>query len=584
MALDGVTLHALVWELNMKLQNQRISKIAQPEREELMLSFKISGKTVRLLLSANASLPFAYIASENKPSPLSAPNFCMVLRKHIGNGKILSVTQPGLERVLCFTVEHLNEMGDPGRKYLYVELMGKHSNIIFCDQHNMIIDSIKHVSAQMSSIREVLPGRQYFIPAQEGKKDPFSISEKEFYLGILSAPSSVYRAIYTQMTGISPFMAQEICFTAGIDGDASNASLSVSEKSSLYQSFCEFRARLEKNCYTPVIIYEEQTSKPLEFAPFPVKMYADQTQRPCGSMSEAMELYFAQKNKYTTMHQKSADLRHHLQMLIERNAKKYNLQMQQKKDTEKREKYRLYGELLHTYGYQIAPGSKKAAVTNYYDGKELMIPLDPQLSPMENARKFFDRYQKLKRTDEALDIQLQETEDALKHLKSALTSLDFAETEEDLSMIREELSAYGYLKAKGGQKKKSHVFKSRPLHFIDRNGFHIYVGKNNYQNDELTFRLATGNDWWFHAKGIAGSHVIVKAENKELPDDTFETAAAVAAYYSGGRDNDKVEVDYLLKKNVKKPSKAVPGFVVYYTNYSMTIHPSLEGVQPVFSR
>lgn len=584
MALDGITLHALAYELNQRLQNQRISKIAQPEKEELLLTFKITGKTLRLLLSANASLPFAYFTEENKQSPLTAPNFCMVLRKYIGNGRIVSVTQPGLERVLCFTVEHLNELGDSENKFLYVELMGKHSNLIFCDQQHRIIDSIKHVSAQMSSVREVLPGRTYFIPAQDGKRDPMHISEEMFYKEIFDIPVPVHRAIYTHLTGISPFMAQELCFMAGVDGDTSASAFSQNEKNTIYHAFCALKERLETNDYQPVIIYDTATKKPLDFSPFPVKMYRDQRQENCGSMSEALELFFAQKNKYTTMHQKSADLRRHLQMLIERNIKKYDLQTRQKKDTQKREKYRLYGELLHAYGYQIAPGAESAVVMNYYDGKEIRIPLDAKLSAMENAQKFFDRYQKLKRTDEALAVQIQETEDTLLHLKSALSSLNFAETEEDLSMIREELTAFGYLKRKGVKNQKCSAAKSKPLHFIDANGFHIYVGKNNYQNDALTFRFATGNDWWFHAKGMPGSHVIVKAENKDLPDDTFETAAAVAAWYSDGRESDKVEVDYLQKKNVKKPAKAVPGFVVYYTNYSMTIHPSLKNVQPFFSK
>lgn len=584
MALDGITLHALAYELNKQLQNQRISKIAQPEKEELLLTFKIAGKTLRLLLSANASLPFACFTKENKQSPLVAPNFCMVLRKYIGNGRIVSVTQPGLERVLCFAVEHLNELGDSEKKFLYVELMGKHSNVIFCDQEQRIIDSIKHVSAQMSSVREVLPGRTYFIPAQEGKKNPLDISQETFYKEVFDVPAPVHRAIYMRLTGISPFMAQELCFFAGVDGDISTAAFSENEKSALYQAFCRLKERLQENCYQPVIVYDAVTGKPLEFSPFPVKMYGDQRQESCTSMSEVLELFFAQKNKYTTMHQKSADLRRHLQMLIERNAKKYDLQARQKEDTKKREKFRLYGELLQAYGYQIASGAKSAEVVNYYDGKEIRIPLDENLSVMENAQKFFERYQKLKRTDEALEVQLQETKDTLSHLRSALSSLNFAETEEDLSMVREELAAFGYLKAKSGRNKKSSASKSKPLHFVDTNGFHIYVGKNNYQNDELTFRFATGNDWWFHAKGMPGSHVIVKSENRKLPDDTFETAAAVAAWYSDGRESDKVEVDYLQKKNVKKPAKAVPGFVVYYTNYSMAIQPSLKNVQPFFSK
>lgn len=581
MALDGITIHCLAYELNSQLKDQRISKIAQPEKEEILFTFKIGSKTKRLLLSANASLPFAYFASENKPSPMNAPNFCMVLRKYIGNGRILSVTQPGLERVLCFCIEHLNEMGDPGVKYLYVELMGKHSNIIFCDENQRIIDSIKHVSAQMSSVREVLPQRTYFIPAQEDKANPLEISEEDFYSKVCSVAAPNFKALYTSLVGISPFMAQEICYRARIDGDASTASLTPDQKAAFYQAFSTCMKMLSDNLYDPVILFDPDTAAPKDFAPFSLQMYEDACQKHCGSISQALEEFYAVRNKYTNMHQKSTDLRKILQNLIERTAKKLRLQESQKEDTGKRDKYRLYGELLHTYGYQIEPGASSATVINYYDNEEITIPLDPTLSPMENAKKYFDRYSKLKRTDEALNVHLEETRQALAHLKSIETSLNFAESEEDLSVIKEELTASGYIKAKYSKKKKSNQVKSRPLHFVDQHGFHIYVGKNNYQNDELTFKFATGNDWWFHAKGMPGSHVIVKSENKELPDDTFETAAAIAAYYSDGRDNDKVEIDYLQKKNVKKPNKAVPGFVVYYTNYSMAIRPSLSNVTEV---
>lgn len=578
MALDGITLHCLAHELNSSLQNQRIGKIAQPEKEELLFTFKIPGQTRRLLLSANASLPFACFTSENKPSPLTAPNFCMVLRKYIGNGKVLSVTQPGLERVLCFSIEHLNEMGDPGVKYLYVELMGKHSNIIFCDENNIIIDSIKHISAQMSSVREVLPGRTYFIPTQEGKENPLSVEKDSFLARVDSCPAPVYRAIYQSYTGISPLMAQEICYQAELDGDQSTASLDHTDLLRLYDAFHRLMGRLKNDDYQPVILYDQDV--PLEFAPFPIGMYADKTQEVCASMSEALERYYAKKNRHTVMHQKSSDLRRHISTLLERTSKKLQLQLRQQEDTAKREKYRLYGELLHTYGYQIPAEAKNAQVTNYYDGSEITIPLDDTLSAMDNAKKYFDRYSKLKRTDEALQTQIRETKESLAHLQSIESSLNFAESEEDLDIIRDELAAYGYLKAKGGRKKNKMQKKSRPLHYVDANGFHIYVGKNNYQNDELTFRFASGNDWWFHAKGIPGSHVIVRSENRELPDDTYETAAAVAAYYSNGRDSEKVDVDYLQKKNVKKPNSAVPGFVIYHTNYSMTIHPSLSGVRP----
>ena len=248
------------------------------------------------------------------------------------------------------------------------------------------------------------------------------------------------------------------------------------------------------------------------------------------------------------------------------------------KDTEKREKYKVYGELINTYGYNLESGCKSFQALNYYTNEEITIPLDPTMTPQENAKKYFDRYNKLKRTAQALEEQLQDTEEEIQHLESISTALDIALLESDLSQIKEELQEYGYIKKHFTGKKKA-LAKSKPLHYVSSDGYDIYVGKNNYQNEELTFKFATGNDWWFHAKKMAGSHVIVKSKNEELPDRTFEEAGRLAAYYSSGRTAPKVEIDYIQKKHVKKPNGSKPGFVVYYTNYSLMIEPDISGLK-----
>jgi predicted ribosome quality control (RQC) complex YloA/Tae2 family protein len=257
--------------------------------------------------------------------------------------------------------------------------------------------------------------------------------------------------------------------------------------------------------------------------------------------------------------------------------KKYDLQLKQLEDTEKREKYRIYGELLNAYGYGVEPGAKSMEALNYYNNEMVTIPLDPMLSTGENAKKYFDRYQKLKRTYEALTTLTEETKQEIDHLSSIATSLDIALKEEDLVQIKEELIESGYIRRKGGAKRER--ITSKPFHYVSSDGFDIYVGKNNYQNDELTFKFATGNDWWFHAKGIPGSHVVVKSGNEELPDRTFEEAGRLAAHYSQARGQEKVEIDYLQKKNVKKPNGAKPGFVVYYTNYSLVIDSDISNIK-----
>ena len=276
------------------------------------------------------------------------------------------------------------------------------------------------------------------------------------------------------------------------------------------------------------------------------------------------------------MRQKSSDLRKIVSNALDRNRKKYQLQQKQLADTEKREKYRLWGEMLHTYGYGLEEGARELKCVNYYTNEEITVPLDPDLTAGENAKKYFDRYGKLKRTYEALTDLIVDTENDIRHLESIATALDLAVSEGDLAQIREELAEYGYIRRKAEKKKSSQ--KSRPYHYRTKDGYDIYVGKNNFQNDELTFHFAEGNDWWFHAKGMPGSHVIVKTKNGELPDHVFEDAGSLAAYYSKGRENEKVEIDYLQKKNVKKPNKSKPGFVVYYTNYSLTISPDISAL------
>ncbi len=578
MALDGISIHALVHEFNENLLNGKINKISQPEREELLITINTSEGNKRLLISANASLPFIYITEDNKPAPTTAPGFCMLLRKHIGAGRIIEISQVGLERAIRFKIQHLNEMGDITFKYLYVEIMGKHSNIILCNEDNMILDSIKHIPSSVSSVREVLPGRDYFIPTQEGKINPLEATEEYFKTKVLKRSESVFKALMSSFIGISPTIANEICYRAAIDSDASCASLFDEHKQRLFEEFNKIISDVKNNNFVYTIILDPATSKPVEYAPIKLEMYSDMKPKEYSSMSLVLVEFYAKRNVYTNIRQKSTDLRKIISNHIERTSKKLDLQLKQQKDTEKKDKYKIYGELLHTYGYEAKPNDKSITVINYYDNKELTIPLDPDLSATENAKKYFDKYAKLKRTAEALETFVEQSKDELELLKSIEAALNIAETETDLADIRRELSDHGFIKKhQSGKKEKSK--KSKPLHFVDDNGFDIYVGKNNYQNDELTFKFATGNDWWFHTKKIHGSHVIVKTNGKELPDSTYEYAAELAAYYSSGRDTDKVEIDYLQKKNVKKPASAVAGFVVYYTNYSMFVTPTLEHVK-----
>jgi len=578
MAFDGITVACMAHELHKNLSGGRISKIAQPETDELLLTIKSQEGNFRLLLSASASLPLVYLTQTNKPSPLTAPNFCMLLRKHISGGRIIAVTQPSMERILRFEIEHLDEMGDQCRKFLIVELMGKYSNIIFCNEQDQIIDSIKHISAQVSSVREVLPGRPYFIPDTQEKADPFALTEEDFIHRVTEKSCKLSKALYTSITGLSPIASEEICHLASLDSDRPASSYEPEELIHLYRTFGRYLAPVREDGYEPSIYYDGKV--PVEFSCLPLSLYGNCRCEHFPTVSSMLEQYYAERNTVTRIRQKSTDLRRIVQTALERNVKKYDLQAKQLKDTEKREKYRIYGELINTYGYDVPQGSKSFQALNYYTGEEITIPLDPQIPVQENATKYFDKYGKLKRTFEAVTALLKETDEEIQHLRSIQTSLDIALQEEDLTQIREELMESGYIRKRPSGSKRPKI-TSKPLHYISSDGFHMYVGKNNLQNDELTFQFAKGNDWWFHAKGTPGSHVIVQTGGAELPDRTYEEAAKLAAYYSSLRDSEKVEIDYVEKKQVKKPNGSKPGFVVYYTNYSMMIDPDISGIQLV---
>ena len=393
---------------------------------------------------------------------------------------------------------------------------------------------------------------------------------------ILGKPTTVSKAIYKSFTGISPFIAIGIADNANIDADYSTGALSQEMKDSLYVRFEEYISDISCKRYNPNIILENGIPK--DFAPVILRSFDDIVE--FDDMSSLLESYYSERNRITNIRQRSSDIRKIVQIHIERAAKKLDIQKKQLDDTNNMDKFKLYGELLMTYGQNLPSGEKEITVNNYYTNENVTIHLDKDLTGIENAKKFYNKYNKYKRTKDALIPQIEQTKASLEHLKAIDASIMLCENEADLKGVKDELIQYGYIKKSNKGKKKQ--AKSKPLHFVTEDGYHIYVGKNNLQNDELTFNFAKGNDWWFHSKKIHGSHVIVKVkDNEELPDHIFEIAANVAAYYSSARESNKVEIDYVQKKEVKKPSGAVPGYVIYYTNYSLVATPSLDGVQIV---
>ncbi|TCT16936.1 putative ribosome quality control (RQC) complex YloA/Tae2 family protein [Natranaerovirga pectinivora] len=578
MALDGIVISNIVSELKETILDGRINKIQQPEKDEIILVIKNNKNTYKLLLSAQASLPLIYLTDESKTNPMTAPNFCMLLRKHINNGKIVDIIQPNFERIIEFHITHHNELGDLCTKRLIIEIMGRHSNIIFCDK-DTVLDSIKHISQNVSSVREVLPGREYFYPPNQNKTNPLDIVSLENFKEILNKENMpVLKAIFTSLTGISPQVATELCFRACVDDTKASSSLTNDEITSLYSAFIEVFSIINSNTYKPIIYYNNEI--PEDFSSIPLKSLGSFETTEFDSVSELLQNFYSTKSVVTRIKQKSSDIRKVIQNALERSYKKYDLQLKQLKDTEKRDKFKIYGEIILANAYGISEGQKELEAFNYYTNENIIIPLDETLTPPQNAKKYYDRYNKLKRTYDALQDQLEETKKEFTHLESINNALDIADKEDDLLYIRKELVDYGYIKKKHKDKKTNNI-PSKPIHYISSDGFHIYVGKNNFQNDELSLKFANGDDWWFHTKDIPGSHVIVKSKGEDLPDKTFEEAAAAAAYYSKAKNSTKVAVDYTQKKHLKKPNGSKPGFVIYHTNYSMYVDPSIKGLTEV---
>ncbi|MBR0172230.1 MAG: NFACT family protein [Lachnospiraceae bacterium] len=602
MAFDGITTAAIVADLDRYLRDARIAKIRQTERDELQITCKTAedlgrGRQVHLMMSAQAQMPLVYIGETGKQAPVEAPAFCMLLRKHLENGRITSVEQPSLERVVRVNVSHYDEMGDLRTRTLLIELMGKHSNIILTDENDVILDAIRHIPSSVSSVREVLPGRPYFLPDTQNKRDPFAVRDMDGFLDALgSDDADLHRLLYGRFKGISPLMAEELIYRAHADASARLSQTDETVRKALSDAFLDTMRTVRDRRFSPVIYYENK--KALEYAALPLRIYEDRmadgsiTREDCFDMSELLARFYAQKSVQSRMRNKSADLRHIVTNLLERTVRKYDLQREQMRDAEKRDRYRLRGELLTAYAHTIEPGAKEAKLIDYNTGKEVTVPLDETLSATENAQKCFDRYARMKRTYETLETLTKEVAEEITHLQSIRMALDLARSESDLQDIRRELIASNYLRgsgaerAKNGRKAKGSAkpAESKPLHYRTGGGFDVYVGKNNTQNDRLTFQKQgdkRGEDWWFHAKGMPGSHVVLKADGREIPDRDYEEAASLAAYYSAGRDGGKVEIDYMPLKNVKKPGGAKPGFVVYYSNYSMVADTDISSLTQV---
>lgn len=588
MALDGFSISNIIYELKNTIIGGRVDKIYQPEKDEIVLQIRNKGNAYKLLLTANASSPRLHFSNIQKENPINAPLFCMVLRKHLASGKIVDITQPNFERIVNIQVESINELGDYSIKTLIFEIMGKHSNIILIDDKNTILESIKHISFDKSSVREVLPSKTYVLPPSQDKKDPLKTNFDEFlYIIKNSIPTKIQQLIYKSYNGISPILSSEICHNADIDPSTNIEELSNNQINDLYNSLNNIVMLNTQKQFNPQIIYNENESI-LDFTVFDFNMFKHLNKKYFSSISELLEFFYKSKDLTYRLNQKSQDLKRLISQNIERCVKKKDIQQKTLKDIENRDTLKLYGELITSNIYAIKKGMTKVKLNNFYSEnfEEIEIRLDPNLTPAENAQKYFKKYNKEKRTFIALQDQIKQNNEELLYLESVLSSVSSCTDEYDIKEIRAELSEQGFLKRQKNSKnnKQKSSKRAKPLHYISSDGFHIYVGKNNTQNDELTLRFAKPLDMWFHTKDIAGSHVIVISEGKEIPNSTLNEAANLAAYYSKATNSSLVPVDYTPKKFIKKPNGAKPGMVIYETNKTAYITPNeklIENMQKI---
>lgn len=583
MALDGITTAAIVHELRTHLIGGRIDKIHQPTADEIRFTVRGKGVVHKVLITANSSNPRIHFTETVRENPMTAPLFCMVLRKHIAGGKIVDICQPDFERIVIIKIEASNEMGDLTEKRLILEIMGKHSNLILTDENDCILDSIKRITHEKSSVREVLPGKTYCFPPNQDKRNPLLLERADFFSALHQQEGRrLQDFLYKSYTGISPIMAAEVCALADLDATAACQEITAAQGEALFSAFHALLTEVAQAHFAPRIYYHPDSQRILDFAVLPMSQFATLESKSFPTVSTLLEGFYQQRDQTNHIRQKAHDMRRLVLTNIERCVKKQEIQQKTLQDVADMDTWKKKGELLTANIYAVPQGVTTFTTTDFYDPKmkELCISLDPEKTAAENAQKYFSRYNKAKRTLAALEVQQKQNAEELQYLESVLNGLESAADEADLAEIRAELAESGFVRRQQPKKGAPRPKKAKPLHYVSSDGFDIFVGKSNLQNDELTLRIADSADIWMHTKDIPGSHVIIRTNGSgEAPVSTLEEAANLAAYYSKAKNSSMVPVDYTLRKNVKKPNGAKPGMVIYLTNRTIYITPDENRVQ-----
>ncbi len=572
---DGVVTKCVVQELAEILVGGRVEKVFQPEVDEIILNIRSQGQNLKLLLSANANYPRIHITDVSKENPQTPPVFCMLLRKHLSSGKITGVDFFDFERIIRVRIESTNELGDLSEKNLIIEIMGRHSNIILTNSENKIIDSVKHVDAEVSSVREVMPARPYIFPPAQTKTSPQQLDIEKFFESISApAPISVEKYLLNNIKGFSPLLCAEICHRAKIDNKANILTLSEENISRLKIALAEVIETINNSAFSPCIIFDDL--KPVDFHCIQIKQFTNISTIP--SISKILDTYYRTKDNTERLKQKKADLVKVLNNNIDRCNKKLAIHQDKLREVSDREKLKLYGELITANIYCIPGNTSKVSLHNYYseNNEYIDIELDENITPQQNAQRYFKRYSKAKSAFAYTTEQLAENQSELEYLESVMQILDNCTSLQEIEEVREELTEQGYYSQRKKNKAKKRMAASQPLHYKSSDGIDIYVGKNNKQNDMLTLKTAASNDIWLHTKNIPGSHVIIKKLQHDIPDNTLLEAAILAAYHSKAKASSSVPVDYTQIRHVKKPSGAKPGMVIYDNYKTIVVTPNEE--------
>ena len=575
MALDGAFLHHLQKEIWDRAKDARIDKIYQPNRDELVFVLRTRKERMNVLLSARANSARVHFTQVLPENPAQPPMFCMLLRKRFTGGRLLRIEQPGLERLLVFVFDTVNELGDHVEMRLVAEVMGRYSNVILVDPDGKIVDSLRRVDADMSSERWILPGLAYQLPPPQDKlclldAEPDAVLTR---MEALPRDYELSKGLLQVLQGVSPIVCRELAFQVGKGAALTAKTMTDSQKEKLLFSLHRLKEMICEGTGTPFMVINLQ-KKPMDFSFFHIGQYGSSAiERPCDSFSQLLDDFYTERDTQERMRVREQDLLRLLTTVSERLSRKIANQTAELTQSANREQWRIMGDLLNANQYQIQKGSSQVVLSNFYseNGEEIEIPLDPALTPNQNAQKYYKEYRKARTAEEKLTEQIAIAKEDLLYLDSVLDELSRARTEKELVAIRLELMEQGYIRRTKG--KKIQPQHSEPLRFTTTDGSVVLVGRNNRQNDQLTLKTAKNYDIWFHVKNMPGSHVILLTNGKEASPSAMEEAAVLAAHYSRGKDSSQVPVDYTYAKHVTKPQGAKPGRVIYVQYKTLYVDP-----------